>query len=59
MNEQDSRPATSVVEGRCLKCKAKKPMSNPVPYIMKNGKPAARGVCPDCGTKMHRIGKID
>ena len=59
MNEQDSRPASGVVEGRCFKCKAKKPMSNLVPYIMKNGKPADRGAYPDCGTKMHRIGKID
>jgi DNA-directed RNA polymerase subunit RPC12/RpoP len=24
---------------------------------MKNGKPATEGVCPDCGTKVFRIGK--
>ncbi|MDP6043292.1 MAG: DUF5679 domain-containing protein [Dehalococcoidales bacterium] len=24
---------------------------------MKNGKPATQGVCPNCGTKMFRIGK--
>ncbi len=25
--------------------------------IMKNGKPATQGVCPDRGTKMFKIGK--
>ncbi len=24
---------------------------------MKNGKPATQGVCPECGTKMFKIGK--
>ncbi|MCH2397308.1 MAG: hypothetical protein MK227_03790 [Nitrososphaerales archaeon] len=24
---------------------------------MKNGKPATQGICPECGTKLFRIGK--
>ena len=59
MNDQDSTPAAGIVEARCFKCNEKKPMSNPVVYTMKNGKPAARGVCAVCGTKMHRIGRIN
>jgi hypothetical protein len=25
---------------------------------MKNGRPAIQGTCPDCGTKIFRIGKL-
>jgi len=32
-------------------------MQNPEQITMKNGKPASRGVCPNCGTKVFRIGK--
>jgi len=45
------------MQAYCMKCKAKKEMSNPTSIVMKNGKPATQGVCPDCGTKMFRIGK--
>ena len=41
----------------CVKCRAKKEVSNPEPVTMKNGKPAVKATCPDCGTKMFRIGK--
>jgi hypothetical protein len=26
---------------------------------MKNGRPAIQGVCPDCGTKIFKIGKLE
>jgi hypothetical protein len=32
-------------------------MNEPEQITMKNGRPATRGVCPTCGTKMFRIGK--
>ena len=32
-------------------------IKNPQPYTMRNGKPATRGVCPSCGTKVFKIGK--
>ena len=44
-------------EGYCVKCKAKKEMKDPEEITMKNGRPATKGTCPDCGTKMFKIGK--
>lgn len=41
----------------CVKCRAKKEMKNEQAVTMKNGRPAKKGVCPDCGTGMYRIGK--
>ena len=46
-----------MAEGYCVKCRAKKEMQNPQQITMKNGKPATTGTCPDCGTKMFKIGK--
>lgn len=40
----------------CVKCRAKKEVANPQKVTMKNGKPAMKGKCPDCGTGMYRIG---
>ncbi len=40
----------------CVKCRAKKEVANPEQVTMKNGKKALRGTCPDCGTKMFKIG---
>ena len=45
------------MEAYCVKCRAKREMSNATAITMKNGKPATQGVCPRCGTKMFRIGK--
>jgi hypothetical protein len=44
------------MEGYCMKCKEKKEMKNVEAVTMKNGKPANKGECPDCGTKMFKIG---
>ena len=41
----------------CMKCRKKREMKNPVAIKMKNGKPATKGLCTVCGTKMYRIGK--
>jgi len=48
-----------MAEAYCVKCRAKKVMQNPKQITMKNGKPAVSGECPDCGTKMFRIGKAE
>jgi hypothetical protein len=32
-------------------------MKNPEKVTLKNGRPATRGACPNCGTKMFRIGQ--
>lgn len=45
------------VQAYCVKCKAKRIMKNAQAVTMKNGKPATKGVCPNCGTGMYRIGK--
>jgi RNase P subunit RPR2 len=44
------------MEAYCVKCKDKKEMKNAKEVTMKNGKKAMTGTCPDCGTKMFRIG---
>lgn len=45
-----------MVQGYCVKCKAKQEIKNPQKVTLKNGKPATKGTCPKCGTKMFRIG---
>lgn len=44
-------------EGYCVKCKAKKEIQDAKEITMKNGRPATQGLCPDCGTKIFKIGK--
>jgi Zn finger protein HypA/HybF involved in hydrogenase expression len=45
------------MQAYCMKCRKKREMKDPKSIIMKNKRPATRGVCPVCGTKMFRIGK--
>lgn len=45
-----------MTEGYCVKCKAKRDIKNPKKVTLKNGKPATKGECPKCGTKIFRIG---
>ncbi len=40
----------------CMKCRTKREMKNPEKVTLKNGRPATKGACPNCGTKMFRIG---
>jgi hypothetical protein len=46
-------------EGYCVKCRSKKEMQDAKAITMKNGKPATTGTCPDCSTKMFKIGKAE
>ena len=39
-----------------MKCKSKKEMKDVKKVTMKNGRPAMKGVCSSCGTKMFKIG---
>ncbi len=48
-----------MVEGRCMKCKEQKEMKDPRADTLKNGRDCIRGTCPDCGTKMCRMGKME
>ncbi|MEE9489374.1 MAG: DUF5679 domain-containing protein [Thermoplasmata archaeon] len=45
-----------MVEAYCVKCRKKIEMKDPTKITMKNGKPATKGTCPKCGTKVFRIG---
>ena len=42
-------------KGYCVKCKKSKEMKDQQQVTMKNGRMAAKGKCPDCGTGMYRI----
>jgi Zn finger protein HypA/HybF involved in hydrogenase expression len=44
-----------MAEGYCVKCKAKKEIVDAVEEVMKNGRKAIKGKCPDCGTVMFKI----
>jgi pimeloyl-ACP methyl ester carboxylesterase len=52
----DSIPA---IEAYCVKCKKKVTMQNARKVVMKNGRPATRGICPVCGTGLYRIGRLE
>ncbi len=43
----------------CMKCKEKREISNPEAIFNKNGTPATRGTCPECGTGMYRMGRTE
>lgn len=43
-------------EAYCVKCQEKVEIKNPEEITMKNDRPATRGTCPECGTKVFRIG---
>lgn len=47
----------AAVTGYCLKDKKNVEIKNPQNITMKNGKPAITGTCPNCGTKIFKIGK--
>ncbi|MFQ5861167.1 MAG: DUF5679 domain-containing protein [Dehalococcoidia bacterium] len=46
-----------MAQAYCVKCRARREISNPRSIVMKNGRPATQGTCPRCGTKVFRIGK--
>ncbi|MFH1045472.1 MAG: DUF5679 domain-containing protein [Candidatus Omnitrophota bacterium] len=45
------------MDAYCVKCKAKKEMTDGKKVTMKNGRNAMKGKCPDCGTTLFRIMK--
>lgn len=44
------------LQAYCMKCKGKKPLKDPSWGKTANGKSIAKGVCPDCGSTICRIG---
>ena len=53
----DHTEESYMATGYCLKCKKQVEIQNAQAITMKNGKPATTGVCPNCGTKIFKIGK--
>jgi len=45
------------MDGYCVKYRTKREIKNPKSVTMKNGRPAIKGTCPTCKSKMYRIGK--
>jgi hypothetical protein len=45
------------MQAYCFKCRSKVEIKDPQKVTLKNGRPATKGVCPRCGTKVFRIGK--
>jgi len=46
--------AVAEYEGYCVKCREKRTFDGEVKE-MANGRKAAQGLCPTCGTKMNRM----
>lgn len=40
----------------CCKCKKSVDIKDPRAVILKNGRSATRGTCPECGTTVYRMG---
>jgi DNA topoisomerase-1 len=47
------------MEAYCMKCKAKREVSEPQAAFNKAGAPVTRGQCPVCGTAMYRTGRTE
>jgi DNA-directed RNA polymerase subunit RPC12/RpoP len=47
----------AMTQAYCMKCKKKVEIKNPQKVILKNKRPATKGTCPKCNTKVFRIGK--
>lgn len=43
------------IKAYCMKCKAERVVNNVQIVTLKNGRPAANGQCPVCGTKMFKF----
>jgi len=44
------------MEAFCVKCRKKVEIKNPRVVLLKNKRPAVRGECPECGTKVTKMG---
>lgn len=40
------------MEAYCVKCKTKRSISDPQNVVLKNGRPAVKGTCSVCGSKV-------
>ncbi len=47
-----------MAQGYCVKEKKKVEIKDPEQVKLKNGRDAVQGTCPDCGTKIFKMGKM-
>jgi DNA topoisomerase-1 len=47
------------MEAYCMKCKTKREIKDAVATFNAKSSPVTTGICPECGTKMYRMGKTD
>ena len=45
------------IEAYCMKCRAKRIAEDPQAVFTSTGRAATKGVCPECGTTLYRIGE--
>jgi len=50
-------PVGETHEAYCVKCRKKVVVKNHEHVTLKNNRPALRGVCTSCGSRVFRIGK--
>ena len=46
-----------MAQAYCVKCRSKVEVKNPQKVVLKNKRPATKGTCLKCGTKVFRIEK--
>ena len=56
LTQWDTGAVGNLVKAYCVKCKKSVEMKDPKKVKLKNGKPATKGSCPKCATKVFRIG---
>ena len=47
------------MEAYCMKCKVKREIKDAQAVFTATGTPATQGVCPECGTKLFRMGRTE
>ncbi len=48
-----------MVQAYCVKCRKKVDIQDPKETKLKNGRPAVKGTCGECGINVFRIGKME
>jgi uncharacterized protein DUF5679 len=54
----DPQEGPQMAQGYCVKEKKKVEIKDPQQVKLKNGRDAVQGTCPDCGTKIFKMGKL-
>lgn len=52
---RDAAASTEPLLAYCARCRTKRPIENVEPAVTKDGRPAVRGTCPECGANMFRF----